>query len=176
MPNAGDNCSRPLASFARTEPAAAVYGNFSIHLASPGALRGRAKFRSDAAADLPSAGGVGPGPPRFRRRGRRVRDHAVPFATEDEEESNPLPVRNVTTDSLASVSDHRRRHQIHTETLRFGVLRPRSPLLKVLPSSTSANQYLFLDSFRTALVFCFDSPSCGRDPPFLRYTILYPVK
>jgi hypothetical protein len=175
-PNAGEHCSRPLASFARTQPAAAVYGNFSLHLASPRALRGRAKVGSDAAADLPSAGGVGPGPPRFRRRGRRVRDHPVLFATQDEEESNPLPARNVATDSLDSVDDHRRRPQIHKEKLRFGVLRPRSPLLKVLSSSTSVNQYFFLDSFTTARVFCFDSPSCGRDPPFLRYTILYPVK
>jgi hypothetical protein len=127
--DAGDDCSRPLSSFARTEPPAPDNGNFSLHLATPRPIRGRAILRGNAAADLPSAGGVGPGPARLRRRGTRLRDHAVPFAAEDEEGSNPLPPRYLATDSLASVSDHRRLHQIHTETLRFGVLRPRSPLL-----------------------------------------------
>jgi hypothetical protein len=144
-PDAGDHCSRPLASFARTEPPAPDTGNFSLHLATPRPVRGMAILRGDTAADLPSAGGVGLGPARLRRRRSRLRDHAVPLATEDEEGSNPLPLRFLATDSLASVSDHRRLHQIHTETLRFGVLRARSSLLEVLPSSTASNQYLIHD-------------------------------
>jgi hypothetical protein len=72
-----------------------------------------------------------------RRRRSRRREHAVPFATEDEEGSNPLPPRFVATDSLASVSDHRRLHQIPTEMLRFGVLRAKSSLLQVPPSSAA---------------------------------------
>jgi hypothetical protein len=135
-PDAGVHCSRPLAYFARKEPPAADTGNFSLHLAPSRPVRGRAIFRGDAAADLPSAGGVGTGPARVRRRRSRRREHAVSFATEDEEGSNPLPPRFVATDSLASVSDHRRLHQIHTETLRFAVLRAKSSLLQVPPSST----------------------------------------
>jgi hypothetical protein len=130
-PDAGDYCSRPLASFARTLSAAPDYGNFAFHLASPRPLRGRTILRGDATADLPSPGGVGPGPPRLRRRGGRVGHHAQPFATE--EDSNPLPATNVATDWFASISDNRRRHQIHTDTLRFGVLGTTSPLLKVFP-------------------------------------------
>ena len=155
--------------------AAPDYGNFAFHLASPRPLRGRAILRGDAAADLPSGCGVGPGPAQLRRRRTRLRLHAVPFATEDKAGSNPLRTRYPASDSLPSVSDLGRLHQIHTETLRFGVVRPRSPLLKVIPCSTSSNPYLFDDSFRTALVFFFDSPCTGRDPPVLRYTILYPV-
>jgi hypothetical protein len=118
----------------RTLPAAPDYGNFAFHLASPRPLRGRAILRGDAAADLPSPGGVGPSPPRLRRRGGRVRHHAQPFATEAEEDSNPLPATNIATVWFASISDNRRRHQIHTDPLRFGVLGTTSPLLKVLPS------------------------------------------
>jgi hypothetical protein len=71
-----------------------------------------------------------------RRRRSRRREHAVPFATEDEEGSNPLPPRFVATDSLASVSDHQRRHQIQTHPLRFDLVGTKSPVLKVFCFTT----------------------------------------
>jgi hypothetical protein len=107
-PDAGGHCGRPLACFAWKEPPAPDTGNFSLHLAPSRRVRGRAIFPGDAAADLPSAGGVRTGPGRVCRRRSRRREHAVPFTSENEGGSNPLPPRFVATDSFDSVSDHRR--------------------------------------------------------------------
>jgi hypothetical protein len=67
-----------------------------------------------------------------RRRRSRRREHALPFASEDEEGSHPLPPRFVASDSLATVSDPQRRHQIQTHPLRFDLVGTKSPVLKVI--------------------------------------------
>jgi hypothetical protein len=132
MPDAAVHCSRPLGFFARKEPPAPDTGKFSLHLAPSPPVHGRAIFGGDAAADLPSAGGLGTGPARVRRRRSRRREHALPFASEDEEGSHPLPPRFVASDSLATVSDPQRRHQIQTHPLRFDLVGTKSPVLKVI--------------------------------------------
>jgi hypothetical protein len=130
----------PLPCFSWKTPPVPHPGKFALHFSPSRRVYGSRTRSGDAAADLPAEGRIGAGSGRLRGRQSRVREHTIPFATEDEAATNPLPPRIFATTSFVSFSELRRHPQIRTCPLRFVVLRPKSSGLEVRPCSSIFSQ------------------------------------
>jgi hypothetical protein len=120
----------PPACFSRKTSPAPQPGNFALHFSPSRRVCGRRLCSGDGSA---GGRGLGAGPGRLRGRRSRGRQQTLPFATEDEEATNPLPPRFFATTSFVSFSELRRLPRIRTWPLRFVVLRAKSSVLKVRP-------------------------------------------